>query len=632
MIPQPFFFYMASILLCVMPLQARWATTADAPAAINQTTTINVEKNGHIKSTDVQVIKILTEKGREMFAEIIRLYDDDTEKMRMSVTIKTKDGKDAKIYKIEDKGTSSGEFQFSNMRQITCALPSLTVGSVITVTTEYTQFKSDLDHYYANLFSPPALLINSCHINITSEIPLYTQFNNVDNAWKLSDTKKKDTQIITLQNTKPVVRFAVNDSKISLEKFPYLLVCSEKSMVRLKQKVTPLFEKALKSPLPEKFVHMAQNAQKQPTEVDQINTVTQSLINTMQYLTINKLGERLKPHTLSRIAKYGRGDCKDFSTCTVAILRHMGYKAYVAIITRGVFARDIETPLGYQKFNHAMVKVIGKKGKVYWIDPTNYVSMANGIFPDIQDRDVLVLDNENTGLEKTSPIDPNHASTTINQTATINDKDGTLIQKGTMIMRGESTIPMTYLPLYPSQKQKEDAIYSFLTNHYVDPKDRISLTLPDNNDRIVKDVSIDFHFVNQHALITSNVGWALKLPSLSPISKPASDMVGNAFLDNPQHQVTTVFLPDIVITNPERLNVLIDSPWIKVQRVVEQKKNGTLITSMRTIKKSWIKNEELMGTQWSSIQKELDKKSTCIAVLSALPAGLHTIAAKKTAA
>jgi hypothetical protein len=39
-----------------------------------------------------------------------------------------------------------------------------------------------------------------------------------------------------------------------------------------------------------------------------------------------------------------------------------------------------------------MVKVTNKKGIVNWIDPTNFDSMADGIFPDIANKMVLILD------------------------------------------------------------------------------------------------------------------------------------------------------------------------------------------------------------------------------------------------
>ena len=52
-----------------------------------------------------------------------------------------------------------------------------------------------------------------------------------------------------------------------------------------------------------------------------------------------------------------------------------------------------------------MLKVKSKNGAVYWLDPTNFVSMADGIFPDIADRMAIVISEKEAKYEKIPAID-----------------------------------------------------------------------------------------------------------------------------------------------------------------------------------------------------------------------------------
>ena len=60
-------------------------------------------------------------------------------------------------------------------------------------------------------------------------------------------------------------------------------------------------------------------------------------------------------------------------------------------------------------FNHAFLKVTSKTGKIYWIDPTNNVSMATGVFSDIANKMVLILDSKEPAYERSENVDPRHS-------------------------------------------------------------------------------------------------------------------------------------------------------------------------------------------------------------------------------
>ena len=83
----------------------------------------------------------------------------------------------------------------------------------------------------------------------------------------------------------------------------------------------------------------------------------------------------------------------------------MGYNAYFALVHRGDQSSKMPKTLPTLKmFNHVIVYVAPKPGmneREMWIDPTNDISYAQGIFDDIENRRSLILWDKPNKILKT---------------------------------------------------------------------------------------------------------------------------------------------------------------------------------------------------------------------------------------
>ena len=127
--------------------------------------------------------------------------------------------------------------------------------------------------------------------------------------------------------------------------------------------------------------------------IEKLNTVTSLLAENINYLgDWRPISGLYVPRDLEAIANTKLADCKDFSAATAAILRKLGMEAHISWVKRGLGAFESPTPLPTMtEFNHAIVRAV-TSGRTYWVDPTNFSSFAQGIFPDIADKRTLTLD------------------------------------------------------------------------------------------------------------------------------------------------------------------------------------------------------------------------------------------------
>lgn len=75
------------------------------------------------------------------------------------------------------------------------------------------------------------------------------------------------------------------------------------------------------------------------------------------------------PWTPAETIKRGHGDCKDQATLLVAMLRHAGIRAHVALLDTGPGPDVEETLPGLGWFDHAIVMIEGRQP--VWVDPTH---------------------------------------------------------------------------------------------------------------------------------------------------------------------------------------------------------------------------------------------------------------------
>jgi len=163
--------------------------------------------------------------------------------------------------------------------------------------------------------------------------------------------------------------------------------------------IQPHYE--ISAPLPDQYLKMTDEiARTYPDPDDRITEVLRIVQDQIRYVGIEIGSGGYVPRQPDIVVERGYGDCKDKALLMVAMLRHLGIEAAVALVnTRKGGFLDQRLPSPYA-FNHAIVRTaVGNT--VYWLDPT--LTHQGGRGGEIVQADygfALVLDPADRDLQK----------------------------------------------------------------------------------------------------------------------------------------------------------------------------------------------------------------------------------------
>ena len=614
-------------LLISFNVEARWASVEEA--VIKQdiyNLDITVDKDGAYKQTIESQFEILKEAGREEAAHYTVYYNADSEKVQILEAKAVYQGKEYKIDKkfIEDKPLASVGYGFDQTHQILLAFPKVEVGAKIYLKYSKATLKAPLDNFFDILldFGYREWTTNA-NINIKSAIALHMLINDPEKALKITRDREDNFHNIEIILTKPLYKEVVNESKNSIfdEKMAtYVSISSIKKWEDLSMLISKQnYNKFYKQDLPNTYLEIMQEALKGQSEIEQINIVTSRLNDKIQYMSdARSINGRFMPRDLEQTSKSQLGDCKDFSAATLAILNKMGYKVQFVLVMRGEGSFYPITLPELRAFNHVIVKVTGKDGKIYWIDPTNVQSMADGILPDIAGKPVLVLDNEQPIYEKTPQVDYSHAQF-IHKLIIERIGDNKIIEKGNVTLKNEEAVPLIGIELYSSKESISDMVFSSLSGTNLSDNNERNITLPDLRSRIVKDLSIDYSYVQENKLFKTNLGEAFKLGynklGLSNYIHIPQDAVSDIYIGNPYSFKRQTIFKNIDVKNADALDVEINNKWLSLARKLSFKNGDLTIDETIIVKQSLIPNSDLKTPEFLNLKKELEQNYRDVSIV-----------------
>jgi len=574
-----------SILLS--PVYAKWANIADAPTKNSYHTETNINPDGTYETIAEITKEILTESGRSPGSSTTLYYNGDSEKIEVLEAKTIFQGKTYPLDKnlIEDKPLASPHEGFDQKRQIMLAFPKAEVGAKLYTKYKLTLQKPPLDNAYFDMLSfGYASFDADIKIKIGSKLPLHTLVNDPEKHLKVTKKKIKDLCQIEITLKKPIYKAITNESYpfiINPKNLTWVAISSINKWEDLAAKYGDLVTKVLAQELPKDFVAILEQAKLKTNDFDKINTVTSLLNDKIRYMgDWRSVQGRYIPRDLDKISKTQIGDCKDFAASTAAILSKLGYKAEIVAVERGLDQPSLPILPSIFAFNHAMVKVTNNTGIVYWIDPTNFESMADGIFPDIANKMALILDPKNPGYEQIPAVNPKRAETTLKRKFVILDNTK-IIESGDLVLKNETTLGLTGAALKVSDERIKNVIYYALADYSnLDEKNKKGMNLPKLNSRIVKDIPVSYSFERENDIIPTNIGPALKLTYEGPIAKIyniSQDNVADALINtSPASETRQTIIKNIAVKNIESLNKEIKTPWIDVKRACKINNNHDL--------------------------------------------------------
>lgn len=594
--------------------EARWSKYEDASVEIKfSNVNINVNRDGTYETEVELQAKILKESGRDRFSLYSLVYNDDSADFTVLEAKTAYNGEEYIVTEdmMEDKPLASPSKGFDQLRQVTISFPKIEIGTEVYLRYKQVNKKVPVDNFYGLSFSYYGAYLQAENTKINSELPLEIKVNDPREVLEIAEEKNDNIHSISIALKKAVYENTTNEPHnglLNIKHNTWVSLSSLSQWEDLAKKLAPGYHSVINQPLPATFTAIAESAASEKTDEDKINAVTSLLNEKVQYMgDWRTVSGQYFPRDLEKIADSQVGDCKDFSASTAAILQELDYKVQPVLVMRGTTNTSNSKALpNMGNFNHVMLRVTNKDGKIYWIDPTNTVSMAQGIFPDIADRNALVLNSEEADYIKIPAVQAENSKVISNSELTI--EDNVVNEYGRLTVQGEAALGLTGVGLYYSNEQLRDSVFHMISGVYLDEEEKKFLELPDLTLRNVEDLTIKYEFQQKNKIFKTNLGPALNLGDnwLNDVVNTASDQVSDLFIGVPKTKESHMIIKDIKIKNCENLNFEIDTPWLYVNRFCKYKNDGTEFSNLITIKKSFITNEELKTAEYKNLKSELE--------------------------
>jgi tetratricopeptide (TPR) repeat protein/transglutaminase-like putative cysteine protease len=197
-------------------------------------------------------------------------------------------------------------------------------------------------------------------------------------------------------------------SLITQDDVPALYISTAESWSSIAKQLALQYQTKIAEPLPSEFVQIRDLASKETSDRMKLDRIQYEVSKLVAYsgnwVTLER-GFFPKGHAAVIAEK--KGDCKDFATSIAAIARSLGFKADIALVeSNNPFIRPLkDAALGdlipsTDYFNHAVTKVYGNDGTVYWLDGTRSTPSSGIPAVSFTDSPALVLNAASTGLER----------------------------------------------------------------------------------------------------------------------------------------------------------------------------------------------------------------------------------------
>jgi len=596
------------------PAYARFATPADTDMALDLfNREVEIRKDGTYTETIEVIMEAVKEGGKDRLVSYPLIYNKSNSEMKILEAKTIFEGKEYPVdpKKIEDKPLASSPQGFDQNHQVLIAFPQMAVNAKAYIKYRLIVKEAAVPNFFSTDFIYGAgQYFKASTVKVTSELPLYVKIQDPEHYLSVKQSSGKTGFKMEISLKRPIIKLVVEEqfASSSNEIYPWVSVSTLKEWSDLGQLIYKPYEAVVTQKLPERFEKIAAVAQTKSNTIEKINVVTSQLAENLTYMGdwISVKG-RYIPRNLAEISATKYGDCKDFSASTVAILRHMGIKADLALIYRQTSFYEFPHNLPkMQDFNHIIVRV-QDGGKTLWIDPTNSTSFAQGIYPDIAERNALVLDPKNPNLERTSTLSAKDSETIFSKKLVLfKDKPNVAYVEGQISLLGTATLPLTGAALNASKESISHAIISHLTDEGRTESWKVEDF--DLTSRIVKDLNFKYHYTVRHDQLKTTAGDAYMLPMPGMLHKfliKTNDRISDLLLDLPSTNQRNLVIAKTALLGTQNLNCTLESPWLSSSRNIQDSEEGIQVSDNFEVKKDKVSNSDLKSGKFSEFQNDL---------------------------
>jgi|GEM_PF-7111983 hypothetical protein len=431
---------LALTLLVSLPTFSRWAEPSEASyETIYEEYKYRIYKDYNFESTYTFKGKVLNDSGRDRLGTIRFNYQPASRILSIVDAWSDLNGKITNVPRssIVNSPVTVAEGGYDERRQIVIPYSQVEVGTVVSYVLKSKSLIPLLGQFSSDL-AFDRRLITSGSYTFDSDNKLFFDMNDPDGAMELKEEQKDSRYFYTLTIKKPIYRSVLEEdaSYLPLSQIPSFTVSSAETYKDYFLATAKEWSEVLSSPLPNSLKSLVEAAKKISDPVEQINFVSSKLANQMRYMgDWRSVKGGYVPRSLEIIADTQYGDCKDYSIVLVKLYRELGFVSHPALVFRSKDMEEAPKRPTVTYFNHAIASV-EIKGKIHWVDGTNFVSNVMGVPDDISDRQALILNPENVRLEFLdwgSPKDNYYAT----NRDTVKSSKNTIKEKVTYIFKGE---------------------------------------------------------------------------------------------------------------------------------------------------------------------------------------------------
>lgn len=599
-------FAIICLLICPLLAKARWAEPEEAAYVVNfERTRVEVRKDGAATYVTERQIEILKDSARTSQGLARRTFNSSTSRFRVLEAKTIHQNRALRVLKkdIETKPLASTGPGFDVFSQTTVAFPEVNIGSKLYIKTELIETKPKIPglfFYTERLWQES---FQDFEINVNSKIPIYSELYDPEGFF----VRTSDAKSVRFKLRKPYFKWIreEDDGLSDGKSFVWFGATSLKNWNDFPKTTLMAYENDLDSPVPDKFATILKQAEELKTDVEKMNLVTSEIANAVRYVGDWRALEGLwHPRGLSKVASTGYGDCKDFSVLTGAILRKLGFIVHAAWIGRGT--KWIESPLSISTFeiNHAILNV-SKDGREYWIDPTNSTSFAQGIYPDIADRRVYVLEPEGLREKRVPPLSSKEATVQIKNRISFADA-AILKGEGSLTIGGRAAEQWAGAQLSSSKKSLDYALIGWAAS----PPQLETWRLGeyDLKSRVTADFTTSFAYTERFRPQLTSAGHGYTVPATFFVKNfqfRTDDKVAMPKIAEPQKLTREVRFSGRDILYRKELKCSGQSPWADFSRTIQKEARDVVLTDTIEVKMNFIPLEDLKKKEFVELQNSL---------------------------
>lgn len=407
--------------------------------------------------------------------------------------------------------------------------------------------------------------------------------------------------------------------KLLIEKddLPTLFITSADNWSAISSPLAQKYHAASSQPLPKEFEAIRNLASQEKTDRLKLDRVHHELSKLVSYSgNWVDIEGMFFPRGHKDVVAEKKGDCKDFATSIVAIARSLGFKADIALVHSSPpnfrmlrDSQDSELVPSSDYFNHAIAKITGADGQVYWVDGTRSAPNSGNIWQEIAGSPALVLATDTKNVERIPELNTGK-SHTISIKRTVSTDPALSQWKGTLETTGELG-PGLLETLKPIGLQNADQAMSSILIGALARQDVPLKSLGEFLNAPFQDyenLKYSFQTTGSSALSTE------RSERLLTIGSPAHIFLGHlpslrentgVHLGTPKTIMYETTFEGITTKDVVQGDCFVKSEWLDVERRVDSLADKTIVTDKIQIKKHLITSTEAKDEVFLSVFRNI---------------------------